>query len=214
MPTADLRELTVPPELTTLQAQLAQQAVIDEMAIPGGLRFDEPVVDPLSQFKADVREVLAQHPPTLDTQLVAQYISDAMYVVPKAETLDDTAAPPEAVAPELLQLQPDTAPDTVTDVGVIFVGGPFNEYAEVVVDDVVQATSFLTESTVSARIAPLSATEASSRDCFVRQGADETAHLAFAFTHTDEPLPESVEEQQRRDAGPVTYAGSGPVEPS
>ena len=43
MPEADLRALTVPPELSTLQAQLAQQAVIDEMAIPGGLRFDEPV---------------------------------------------------------------------------------------------------------------------------------------------------------------------------
>ena len=168
----------------------------------------------MTQFKADVREVLAQYPPTLDTQLVAQYISDAKYVVPAADTVDDPPEPPEPVPPELLQLQPDTASNQVPRIGVRFIGGPFTEFAEVVVDDVVQATTLSNESEVTAYIDCLDTTAASTRSCLVRQGEDETAALPFEFTHAEVPAPEASEEKQRRDAGEVTYAGSGPHERS
>ncbi|MET0668275.1 MAG: hypothetical protein ABWZ01_07195 [Methyloceanibacter sp.] len=177
-----------PPELSALQAQLAMDEVIQEMANPAGLRMDEPVVDAVTAYKAHLREELSAHPQDLTTQFEAQKVMVEEFLVPPAETAEPVPEP-EPVPPELLELQPAEASNQIPRIGVRFVGGPFNEFAEVVVDDVVQATTLLTESEVSAFIDCLDTEAASTRDCFVRQGEDETAHLPFNFTQAPAPPP-------------------------
>jgi hypothetical protein len=198
MPEADLRALTVPPELSPLQAQLAQQAVIDEMAIPGGLRFDEPVTDPVSQFKADVREVLAAYPPTLDTQLVAQYISDAMYVVPKADTAEPPEPPPPI--PVLGSIDPvtavalDEAQATLTAAGTGFLDGDFLAFA-----GVPQETTIVSDTEATCVVPVASVAGDVSVEIYGISGTSNP----ITFTYT-EPPPPPEEDSRAAPEGAIT----------
>jgi hypothetical protein len=190
MPKPALREIPTPPELSTLQAALAQTEVVAEMSNPGGLRLDAPVTDPVSQYKADVRAVLAGHPQDLDTALAAQAVVVETFAVPEAETAPPIP-PPEPEPPELTLLVPQTASNLIPAITVKFVGGPFEDGAAVACADGADlATTFVSLTELRAELSPTVADAESTLDCYVRQGDDETAHLPFTFTFTYAPPPE------------------------
>jgi hypothetical protein len=194
LPKPELKELPTPPEMTELQAMLAQQAVTAEMANPAGLRLDEPVTDVVSQYKADVRAILAGHPQDLTTALAAKESIVENFITPEAQTAPPVP-PPEPEPPELLSLTPDTASNLVSEVGVTFAGGPFDETCEAMADGVALATTFVNPLTLTATLIPSVPDAESTVDCFVRQGDTETAHLPFVFTYEAPPPPPEEEPQ-------------------
>jgi len=192
MPKPALQDVPVPPELSALQAALAQADVVAEMSNPAGLRLDEPVTDAVSQYRADVRAILAGHPQDLNTALAARATVLEEFAVPEAQTAPPVP-PPEPEPPELLSLTPDTASNLVSEIGVTFAGGPFDETCEAMADGVALATTFVNPLTLTATLIPSVPDAESTVDCFVRQGDLETAHLPFVFTYAPPPPPPEEE---------------------
>lgn len=183
----DIRTVTPPPELNELQAQLAMQSVLDEMGNPQGLRLDEPVTDPLTQYKHDLRVELSGFPQTIETQLAGEAIMVEAYIVPEAETAEPVP-PPDPTPPELTQLSPNEWAAGVADLGVQCIGGPFVEGdARIIWGGVEQVTQFISDTRLSC-VAP-AAVEAGSVDVLVRQGEDETAAQTFTWTEAVAPPP-------------------------
>lgn len=200
MPKPALNEIPTPPEMTDLDAMLAQQEVTSEMANPAGLRLDEPVTDVRSQYKADVRAVLAGYPQDLTTALAAKESIVENFITPEAQTAPPVP-PPEPEPPELIELQPATASNLVSEVGVSFIGGPFDATCEVMADGVALATTVINTMTLTAALVPSVPDAESTVDCYVRQGELETAHLPFVFTY--EAPPPAPEEEPAAATQPV-----------
>lgn len=198
----DLAPIPVPPELSILQVQLAQSAVISELGIPGGLRRDDPITSPLSQYMHDCREVLAQFPPTLETQQAAQYLSDATHVVPKAETAEpETPIEPEPA--ELVQIDPDTGSNQVPGFNVKFIGGPFDDTCVATADGVEIATTYSTVNELYGMVRPAVTDAESTVSLGVRQGEHTTAELPFTFTHEEPETPPLADQPASASAAPL-----------
>lgn len=185
-----VKEVVPPAALSSLQVQLAEQAVIDEMAIPGGLKHDAPVSDdPIEQYKAQLRSALAPYPQDLDTQFAAKEAMDEAHVVPPAETTDAPPVDPEAGEPELVSLEPDNYTIGV-DEGlkpVLLHGGPFDAYCQIVWNGGVEKTDFVNENTLGTSVNMSTVTTEGAVPVLVRRGEHETSSLDFTFNPAPPP---------------------------
>jgi len=188
----ELREIPTPPELSPLQAALAQAEVVAEMSNPAGLRLDEPVVDPVTQYKHDLRIELSGYPQDLSTQLAAKG-EVAQEAIP-TPILDEEPPPepPEVVPAELIEVQPATASNQVPGINVKFIGGPFDDQCVARQDGVDVDTTFSNESLLYGVVRPVVTDAESTVQLSIRQGETETAALPFVFSHDVPPPPPEV----------------------
>jgi hypothetical protein len=189
MPTPSLREIPAPPELSPLQATLAQAEVVAEMSNPAGLRLDEPVVDPLTQYKADLRAELASHPQDLTTQLAAKGLV-AGETVPALETYVPPPEPPPPI-PTLSTIDPATAMAldgaqlSLAATGTGFLEGDFLAFGGTPVETTIvsgtEATCIIPPASVAGEI-PVELV-----------GASGTSN-GIVFTYTEPPPPPQSDE--------------------
>lgn len=178
-------EVVVPPELTPLQAQLAMAAVIAEMGNPQGLRLDEPVDDPVSQYKHDLRLELSGHPQTIETQLAAREVMVETYIVPPAET--EEYVPPPPPIPVLASIEPssgetnDPAQLTLTATGLHFLDGD-----SILFNGATQDTTFVSETELTCIIPPSAVAAVAQVKVSGVSGFSEE----LPFTYTDPIIPE------------------------
>ena len=196
-----LREIPAPPELSPLQATLAQAEVVAEMSNPAGLRLDEPIVDPLTQYKHDLRIELSGYPQDLTTQLAAKG-EVAEETVPKPILDEEPPEPPEPVAPELVEVQP-TVGNNQAPTNVKFIGGPFDDQCVAQQDGVDVGTTLSNENQLFGVVTPVVTDADSTVQLSVRQGATVTAALPFEFKQAAAEAPQ---------AEPETVSGTPVVE--
>jgi hypothetical protein len=196
-----LREIPAPPELSPLQATLAQAEVVAEMSNPAGLRLDEPIVDPVTQYKHDLRVELAGHPQDLTTQLAAKG-EVAQETIPTPILDEEPPEPPEVVPPELVEIQP-TEGNNQVPTNVKFIGGPFDAQCVAQQDGVDVATTLSTENQLFGEATPVVLDADSTVQLSVRQGEHVTAALPFTFKQAAADAPA---------AEPETVTGTPVVE--
>jgi hypothetical protein len=114
-----------------------------EYSNPTGLRMDEPVTDPLTQYKHDLRQELIDFPQDLDSQFAAQAIMTVKHLVPPAETIDVIEEPPPP-PPVLASIEPSTGEALNDALGTLTVTG-----TGFLADDVVLFAGLSLETTVA-----------------------------------------------------------------
>jgi IPT/TIG domain-containing protein len=159
MPLPALQELPAPDTygLNDLQAMLAQQEVANEMANPAGLRFDEPVTDAVTQYKADVRAILADEPQDLTTALAAKESIIEEFVVPEANVEEGEYEPPPIdpppdQVPVISSLDPTRWPVS-DDTGTLTVAGSnLHPLSIISFNQLQRPTTWLSESEITCEI--------------------------------------------------------------
>jgi hypothetical protein len=201
----NLRDVPIPPELSPLQASLAAQEVTAEIAQPNGLRLDQAITSPLTQYKHDLRVELSGHPKDITTFLAAKQEVLETFLVPPSPSAPPQP-PPEQGPPELTSLDPAFLTIGV-DTGekpVKCLGGPFDDYCQIVWNGGVEPTQLVDENTLATKVSMATVSGPTTVPVLVRRGDVDTSALDFEFRPEPEPPEEPTGEGTGETLNPLS----------